>query len=83
MGRNGKPVVKRIFFAGTLLAVLLVAEFTFPDGIFGVYGPKQSFRRASLRRIVAQETRRYLAENEKAFREWKAERSGKNNERAV
>ncbi|MBP5182359.1 MAG: hypothetical protein J6331_04960 [Lentisphaeria bacterium] len=70
MGRNGKPVVKRIFFAGTLLAVLLVAEFTFPDGIFGVYGPKQSFRRASLRRIVAQETRRYLAENEKAFREF-------------
>ena len=70
MGRKRKQIVKWIFFAGTLLAVLLAAEFALPDGIFGVYGPKQRLRRASLKRLVEEETIRYLAENEKAFREF-------------
>ena len=71
---NGKTSGKIIYFIGIgiVLILLLIAEFTSRNGLFGEYGPKVQLQKQVLKFTIWRETKQYLNRNLELLKEFES-----------
>ena len=71
---NGNKTGKIFYFIGIgiVLILLLVAEFTSRNGLFGQYGPKVQLQKQALKYTIRRETEQYLNRNRELLKEFES-----------
>lgn len=71
---NGNKTGRTIYFIGIgiVLILLLIAEFTSRNGLFGQYGPKMQLQKQMLKFTIRRETKQYLDRNRELLKEFES-----------